>query len=147
LNVLNTSTGTGGNNYTFGWGVSVGITINKTNSNNDGEYVILNNFENENFKQDITLTGTTPVQIGDFSFYDKKSGWVRIVSTVSGSPCAIFSFSKNSNTRAGNITRYSSTGIISGTNLNLTWNINSGLFLNKTNGNYNGVYTATFISY
>jgi hypothetical protein len=144
VSILNSSPGTSLNAFNFSWLANSGISVNKTNTNNNGEYVILNNFENQNSSQDITLTGTGSVQIGDFSYYDKKSMWIRVTPSISGGPHAVFSVSKNSNTRAGNIIRYSSPGISSGTNLSLTWGINSGLFINKSNNNYNGVYSILF---
>lgn len=147
LNTINSSSGTGGNVFNFTWNSGTGITIAKSVSgNNNGEYVFVNNFENQNIISTVALSGTSSVIIPEFLYYDKKSCFLKVVpsNASSGAPHAIFFISKNANTKTGNITRISAPGLISSTNLNLTWNVNSLLSLSKSNGNYNESYIITF---
>ena len=146
LNTINSSPGTGGNTFNFTWNSGQGISINKTISgNNNGEYTFVNNFENTNITSSIILTGTSTVNIPDFYYYDKKSCFLKVEPiSITGAPIALFFISKNLNTRSGNITRISAPGIISATNLNLSWGSNSSLSISKSNGNYNGTYKITF---
>ncbi len=147
LNTINSSSGTGGNVFNFTWNAGTGISISKSISgNNNGEYIFVDNFENKNIISTVALSGTSSIIIPDFFYYDKKSCFFKIVpsNASSGAPHAIFFISKNANTKTGNITRISAPGLISSTNLNLTWNSNSLLSLSKSNGNYNENYIITF---
>ncbi len=139
---LSTSPGQAGNQFTITWPSNNFPSISKTNNNNNGNYVLTDNFQDNTFFTNITLSGNTPTQI-PYQMYDKNSFIMKVTSSISDSPLAIFTVSKNTHTINGNITRYSSPGLL-GTNLILTWNSNNGLLLNKTDSNYNGVYDISF---
>jgi len=134
-------------NLNITWPLNDGLFLSKTTSSDyPGSYIIIDNFKNTNSTVSITLTGTstTLVPTNTFPNYDKKSFFVSIKSSVSGSPNAIFSVSKNIYTTNANITYTGCPGITTLEQLNLTWNANNLLYLNKTGTNYNGVYDLVF---
>jgi len=142
LSIVNTSSGTAGNSFNITWPSNSVPSISKTNNNNNGFYIIKNNFEDETFKTEVSLSNTIS-SIIPFQIYDKCSLICKITSNILNAPMAIFTISKNRFNINGNITRFSSPGLL-GTNLNLSWNTNSGITLSKTDNNYNGIYKIDF---
>lgn len=89
-----------------------------------------------------TLTNTNWVDIineyrGDFK--------ISVVNIIADGPCASFTVTKNSQTRTGVISRWSS---VSGTNteerLEVRWPINGVVQLRKNGTGYNGTYTVKY---
>lgn len=147
VNTLSSSPGTGGNAFSFTWPSNSGISISKTVSGNgNGGYTFVDNFESTNLQTTISLSGTSSVIIPNFYYYDKKSCFLKVtpVNASSQGPSAVYFVSKNLNTRTGNITRVSQPGVVSGTQLNLTWAANSLLSISKSNINYSEDYLVTF---
>jgi hypothetical protein len=68
-----------------------------------------------------------------------------VSSSISGSPNAIFTISKNRVTRVGNSTAYRSPGVSSGELLSIFWDSTSLLQLSKSGLNYDGVYDISFV--
>lgn len=124
------------------WPSNSGILVTKSTINYNGDYNVINNITGGNLT--VTLTNTTATIIPQFPWYTDKSFWVSVNSQVANGPNAVFSVSKNSNTLNGNRSTTSSLGQTTLENLNLVWNVNSRLTLNKTGNNYNGSYLITF---
>lgn len=89
----------------------------------------------------VTLTGT------NYSLITSSlSGVVSlsIKNSVSGGPSAIFNISKNEQLVIGNPTRISSSaGLNTYERLKIRWLANSGLELQKTGNNYDGIYNVS----
>jgi hypothetical protein len=87
----------------------------------------------------ITLTGTVASLIsnaaqGCFTF--------TVTNNVLNGPAASFHVVKNNTNNCGNTQRIASTfGPNGTTQLNITWPIGGGIYLNKTSSNYDGSYT------
>lgn len=147
INILSSSPGVSPfTQLNFTWSASGSIGINKTTNSYNGDYYIRDNFQNTSFQSTISLSGTssTFIPASVFPYYTQKSFFVSVIGSSSGSPNAIFSVSKNDNLLNGNVYTICSPGAGSLEQLNLTWNVNSLLSLNKTGVNYNGNYTLTF---
>lgn len=66
---------------------------------------------------------------------------ITITNNVLNGPSAIYHITKSANTQNAGITRtVSAPGVNQNTQLNLTWPINSGIYINKSNNFYNGSY-------
>lgn len=127
------------------WSSGTQIEIRKTNANNDGIYNIVDNFQGAS-SVSSTLTNTTQSTVGKsiFNYYELKSFMVRVYSSVTNSPKAVFLCSKNSINRVGNFSSFRSPGSGSGELLNMTWTALNLLRISKNGVNYDGQYTLDF---
>lgn len=143
--ILSSSPGiTGLTQLQLSWPVSSRILINKTTVSYNGVYSLINNFQNS-VTITLSLSGTTENMIPStiFSYYTDKNFYIKIESSVIGSPCAFFVVSKLSNTSNCVLSRFHSPGTPN-TSLLLKWNSNSLLSLCKTDNNYDGNYILSF---
>lgn len=140
---LSSSQGTSNCNLEIRWQSLSFMQIRKTNSNDDGGYTYRDNFQDTTLTTTVLLIGTTRSYIDKsiFDYYQNKSFMVKVSSTVSNSPCSIFTISKNSFNRSGNVTNFSSPGVGTNERLNLFWDQQQTLSLSKNGVNYNGTYT------
>jgi hypothetical protein len=144
---INSSPATGCN-LILSWPANSGLLINKTTTNSvyDGVYNIVDNFQGVRYQTSITLSGTDPstIPINVFPYYSSKSFFIQIKGTIIGAPNGIFSFSKNMYSLNGTYTAFRSAGTTSGELLQVQW-LSGQLFqINKTDVNYNGVYSVNF---
>lgn len=147
VTTLNSSPGTSPfTQLNVSWPSNSGLSISKTTTGYNGIYYIVDNFQYTNLQATVTLTGTsgTIIPASVFPFYNRCSFYLSVVSTVTNSPKAIFSASKNIHTNNGNISSTVSLGFPSNERLNLTWNTNSLLVLSKNGVNFDGNYLLTF---
>lgn len=128
------------------WNSGLSPQIQKSNSNNDGVYKIIDNFQDTSSVCSITLSGTakTTIDLDIFNYYENKSLLVKVTSSISGSPFAIFTISKNSPTRNGNSTAYRSPGLSSGELLRIFWDSQKTIEISKNGNNYDGIYEVLF---
>lgn len=71
---------------------------------------------------------------------------ITISNNVLNGPCAIFHVVKsNSSQNAGIARTVASPGVSGNTQLNITWTPTNGIYLNKTNGLYDGSYNVKII--
>ena len=148
LTKLSSSPSITGGNLELRWNASSGIEIRKTSSGEDGGYLVVDNFQNS-ISSTISLNSTNLTTITDraFRYYERKNMILRISSkTLSDAPCSIYFISKNERQTRGN--RYSlfSPGKTTLEKIEINWNINSLLTLNKTGENYNGEYIVEIIN-
>jgi hypothetical protein len=122
------------------------IQIRKTNSNDDGEYNIIDNFQDTSVSTQVLLSGTnkSTISLSIFNYYENKSFMVKVTSQIPGAPFAIFTTSKNSPDKNGNSARYGSPGQTTNENLNIFWDTNLTLQLSKSGNNYDGLYDLVF---
>jgi len=91
----------------------------------------------------INLTDTTPTLL---SSNLKGSFIITVTNNVMNGPSAIFHITKSANTQNAGIARtVSAPGVGYNTQLNITWPINDGIYIQKSNSFYNGSYTIKFI--
>jgi hypothetical protein len=128
------------------WNSGLSPQIQKSNINNDGQYKVVDNFQDTLYSSTITLSGTTrsTLDISLFNYYENKSLLVKVTSSISGAPYAIFTISKNSPTRSGNSTAYRSPGISSGELLRIFWDSQKTIEISKSGLNYDGSYSISF---
>lgn len=129
------------------WLANSGIEISKTNTNNDGDYNITDNFQNKT-SVSITLTGTNITNIPQsfFRFYENKSFIGRIYSNILvNAPMLIILMSKNDYTTSGTRFNFNVRGSNTNEIINLNWNPNSLLTINKSGLNYDGIYNLDII--
>lgn len=140
--IASSSPGTSNCNLQFRWLSGSGLQISKTQNTNDGDYYIIDNFQNIT-STTITLTGTnsTIVDQNIFRFYKLKSFIVRVYSTLLDSPKSIGLLSKNNNAVTSPAIYISSPGKTTLEQININWLSNSLLSVNKTNINYDSTYT------
>lgn len=143
-NRINSSTGTANNNINLRWTSSSGIEISKKNNNDDGIYNIINNFEDNKFSTTtFTLSGTAYTNISRtfFRFYENKSFIARIYSeSISNAPMSIVMMSKNNNNNNANRVYFHSPGQTTNEKIDIKWDTNSLLSINKSGTNYDGTY-------
>jgi hypothetical protein len=139
------SPGSGSGTLRMRWPSNGVPQISKSNSGNDGAYQVNNNFQDTTISTTVTLSGTNRsiVSYLVFGYYTCKSFLVKITSTVDGRPCGIFSVSKNSVTRIGNVSRYRSPGS-TGELLNVHWDSTSLFEVSKNGVASDGIYTVLF---
>lgn len=128
------------------WNSGLFPQIQKSNINDDGIYKIIDNFQDTSSSTTITLSGTTKTTIDRsiFNYYENKSLLIKVTSSITGGPFAIFTISKNSPTRGGNSTAYRSPGVSSGELLRIFWDSQKTIEISKNGNNYNGVYDVVF---
>jgi hypothetical protein len=85
-----------------------------------------------------TLTGTQGTMI---STSQNGSYVITITPTVTGGPSAIFNVTKNMSSVCGHVFRSVMTPSSNLTTLKISWPINSGIILEKTNVSFDGTYT------
>lgn len=130
------------------WQASSGIEISKSNNNNNGDYNIIDNFQNSS-SLSITLTGTSVITIPQsfFRFYENKTFITRIYSNITDAPMIIAMISKNDHTRSGNKFILNIPGSGTSEKIILKWDSNSLLTINKTGINYDGNYNLDIIQF
>lgn len=125
------------------WNNGSALEFRKTSSLYNGDYFYIDILTLEQVKTvEITLTGTTPVEI--IKKYQRSSFMVSVYKN-DGDLRAIFTITKNDKTRSGSMTRHSFSTNNGTTNLMLLWNANEGVQLYKTNASYDGLYTVKFL--
>lgn len=141
---ISSSTGLSSNNINLRWLSLSGIEISKTNNNNNGNYIIIDNFQSSkiiNSSFNLSNTLTTELPFSFFRFYQNKSFVARIYSNnILNSPKLIIFMSKNDYNNSGSKTLLHSPGKNTNEKINLEWGINSLLAVNKNGLNYNGIY-------
>lgn len=128
------------------WNSGLPPQIQKSNSSGDGVYKIIDNFQDTSSISSITLSGIakTTIDLGIFNYYENKSLLVKVTSSISGAPFAIFTISKNSPQRNGNSTAYRSPGVSSGELLRIFWDSQKTIEISKSGNNYDGIYEVLF---
>jgi len=125
------------------WNSNSALEFRKTSSSYNGDYFYIDILTLEQVQVvEVTLTGTTPVEI--IKKYQRASFMVSVYKN-DGNVRAIFTITKNDKTRSGSMTRHSFSTNNGTTNLMLLWGVNEGVQLYKTNASYDGLYTVTFL--
>lgn len=99
---------------------------------------------------EFTLIGTTPVQlfsdtVGIFEFFISNN-----LTGITGSkgPMGKFAACKSNPVKVGNLSRLMSipgNGAVTVCYLNGDWDVNTGIFINKTTIDFDGIYVCSFI--
>jgi hypothetical protein len=147
--VISSSNGSFGTSLNFRWLAASGLQISKSNINNNGDYNVINNFQNIT-STTITLSGTSIVTLPKtfFNFYESKTFVIRIYSNaVANSPKSIIFVSKNTNGVSAPQTSNRSPGKTTLERIFLSWESNSLVKINKDGPNYDGVYIVDITSF
>jgi len=142
---LGDSTGT---SFNIEWLASTSITIEKSDSSDNGSYNIteLGSLITGSDIQptQYTLTGTTR-QVVSSSTTGAK--YVMVVPQGSGYPAKIFTVSKNTaaDTVYDSLTTIASSLGVSSTDINVFWDASTGLEIAKSNGSNDGFYNITVL--
>ena len=139
---ISSSPGTFSETIELKWDSGSVIQIRKTNSGNDGDYIVIDNHQfDKNISVSLSGTSETDIPKEFFRYYENKTFVVKVEApSISGSPKAIFLYSKNSKLLGGNKSVFQIKGITSEESLNISWNANSLLKLSKSGNNYDGSY-------
>lgn len=127
------------------WPSNSYIQLQKSTNDNDGEYRIIDDFEDDTASITITLNGTSETTVPNtvFNYYENKSFMIKMFS-LQDYPTAVFTCSKNSTSIRGNVFSLKSPGKTSGELLSLNWQANSLVKFSKNGANYDGNYTVIF---
>jgi hypothetical protein len=91
----------------------------------------------------VDILDTTPTLL---SSNLKGSFIITVSNNVMNGPSAIFHITKSSNTQNAGIARtVSAPGLTYNTQLYITWPVNDGIYIHKSDNFYNGNYTIKFI--
>ena len=122
--------------------------IRKINNSDNGVYDIIDNFDNMKETLSLALSGTSRTTITSLvlKYYQNRTIIFRIDSGIANYPNGIFTISKNSPTRNGNVTYVRSPGKTSGELINIHWDSQNFLQFSKNGNNYDGTYNITFLA-
>lgn len=122
--------------------------IRKINNSDNGIYDVIDNFDNMKETLSLGLSGTSRTTISSpvLQYYQNRTIIFRISSGIPNYPNGIFTISKNSPTRNGNVSYVRSPGKTSGELINIHWDSQNFLQFSKNGNNYDGMYNITFLA-
>ena len=122
--------------------------IRKTNNFDNGIYNIIDNFDNMKESLSLSLSGTSRATISSLvlKYYQNRTIIFKITSAIPDSPNGIFTMSKNSPTRNGNVSYVRSPGKTTGELINIHWDSQNFLQVSKTGNGYSGTYDIVFLA-
>jgi hypothetical protein len=137
-----------GNRIQIRWQANSFPQIRKINNTDNGVYDIVDHFENMKESISLGLSGTSRANISSsvLKYYQNRTIIFKISSTIPDSPNGIFTISKNSPTRNGNVSYVRSPGKTTGELINIHWDSQNFLQVSKTGNGYTGTYDIVFLA-